>query len=131
MAIGGSIKNISIKGRELAVAADADANRDLGGYTTEVMPNGDGTARKVMTAKPWRVDGLAVSCDDAKDDQKFLQDVADGKDAGADGFYDMTVTLVDGNTFQGRGTIEGDIKMSTKNVTTPITLAGPDKLTKQ
>lgn len=131
MAIGGSIKRISIKGRPFAVAADADANRDLGGYTVEVQSNGDLTARKIMTAKPWMADGLAVVCDHDRNDQQFLQDIADGKDAGDDGFYDMTITHVDDNVFQGRGTITGDIKMSTKNVTAPITLSGPDKLTKQ
>jgi hypothetical protein len=130
-AIGGSIKNFSIKGRSFTVAADADANRDSGGYSTEVQPNGDGTARKVMTAKPWSIDGLTASIDDNRDDMKFLQDVADGKDAGDDGFYDCTVTEVNGATHQGRGTVTGDLKKSTKNSTCPVTLMGPDKLSKQ
>lgn len=130
-AIGGSIRNISIKGRSFTVATDADGSRDTGGYSNEVQSNGDGTARKIMTRKPWMIEGLAVSVDDNRDDQKFLQDVCDGKDAGDDGYYDCTITLVSGITFQGRGTVNGDLKFSTQNATCEIALAGPDSLTKQ
>lgn len=130
-AIGGSIKNISIKGRPFTVAADADANRDTGGYSNEVQSNGDLTVRVVKTAKPWSIDGLTLSIDDNRDDMKFLQDISDGKDAGDDGLYDCTVTEVAGTTHQGRGTITGDLKKSTKNSTCPVTLMGADKLTKQ
>ena len=130
-AIGGSIKNISIKGRSFTVAADADGNRDLGGYTNEVQSNGDKTVRVIKTVKPWMIDGLALSTDDDRDDQKFLQDVCDGKDSGDDGLYDCTFTFVDGNTYQGRGIINGDLKKSTKNATTTISIAGADTLTQQ
>ncbi len=130
-AIGGSIKNYSIKGRSFTVAADADANIDTGGYSTEVQSNGDLTARDIMTAKPWSIDGLNTSIDHNRDDMKFLQDISDGKDASDDGFYDCTITLVNGITFQGRGKVSGDLKLSTKNATCPVTLMGPDRLTKQ
>jgi hypothetical protein len=131
MAIGGSIKNISIKGREFPVAADADGERDLGGYTNEVQSNGDKTVRVIKLVKPWNVGGLAVSTDDNRSDQEFLQGIADGKDAGDDGLYDCTITFVDNNTYQGRGIIVGDLKKSTKNATCELALSGSDTLTKQ
>ena len=131
MAIGGSIKAISIKGRDFPVAADADGERDLGGYTNEVQSNGNGTVRVIKLAKPWNMGGLALSIDDNRGDQEFLQGIADGKDAGDDGLYDCTFTFVDNNTYQGRGTIVGDLKKSTKNATAEVALSGSDTLTKQ
>jgi hypothetical protein len=130
-AIGGSVKNISIKGRPFTIAADADGNRDLGGYSNEVQSNGDKTVRVIKTVKPWMLDGLTVSIDDGRDDQSFLQGICDGNDAGDDGLFDCTFTFVDGNTYQGRGTISGDLKKSTKNATCGISLSGSDTLTKQ
>lgn len=130
-AIGGSARNVSIKGRPFTIAADADVERDLGGMTNEVQSNGDGTVRVIKTRKPWALNGLSVSIDDNRDDQKFLQDCADGKDAGDDGLYDCTVTFVDGNTYQGRGIPVGDMKKSGKNATIDLGLSGSDGLTKQ
>lgn len=130
-AIGGSIKNISVKGRPFTVAADADGERDLGGYTNEVQSNGDKTVRVIKLVKPWNMGGLSVSIDDNRSDQEFLQGISDGKDAGDDGLYDMTFTFVDGNTYQGRGIVVGDLKKSTKNATMEIALSGSDTLTKQ
>ena len=52
MAIGGSIESVSIGGRPFTVASDADATRDLGGYTSETRANGDGTTRDILTRKP-------------------------------------------------------------------------------
>jgi hypothetical protein len=130
-AIGGSIRNISIAGRSFTIASDADGERDLGGMSNEVQSNGDGTVRVIKTRKPWMFGGLSVSIDDARDDHTFLQGVADGKDAGEDGLYDCTFTLVNGVTFQGRGIVADDLKFSTQNATCDITLSGSDALTKQ
>lgn len=131
MAIGGSMKAVSIKGRDFPVAADADGERDLGGYTNEVQSNGNLTVRVIKLAKPWNMGGLALSTDDTRGDHEFLQGIADGKDAGEDGLYDCTFTGVDNITYQGRGTIVGDLKKSTKNATTEVALSGSDTLTKQ
>lgn len=130
-AIGGSIRNISIAGRSFTIAADADGERDIGGFSNEVQANGDGTVRVIKTRKPWMFSGLSVSVDDTRDDHTFLQGVADGKDAGEDGLYDCTFTLVSGATFQGRGIVADDLKFSTQNSTCDITLSGSDALTKQ
>ena len=44
-AVGGPVESVNIDGRYFAVAADADIGRELGGFTNENQPNGDGTAR--------------------------------------------------------------------------------------
>ena len=45
-AVGGSIESVTLNGRPFPVAADAEAQRKLGGWENEVQANGDGfTAR--------------------------------------------------------------------------------------
>lgn len=126
-AVGGSIIAVSLKGRIFPVAADADAARSLGGYTNEVAPNGDGSARIIKTRTPWKVSGLTLECDDERGDQAFLQqDIADAQD-----FVTCTVELAGGDVYQGRGTITEEIEYSTQNATAAVTLMGPQKLERQ
>lgn len=125
-ALGGSIEEVSIKGRGFAVAADADAARDVGGFTTEVASNGNGTARIIMTRKPWKVGGLSISIDDDRGDQEFLQDVIDAK-----AFVPMSVTLASGITYSGSGIIIGDLSSSSQSATCDVELSGAGKLEKQ
>jgi len=126
MAIGGSIESITLAGRTFGVAADADSNRDIGGFSNEVLANGDGTARQIKTRKPWKLDGLALVVDDTRGDLEFLQDIAD---ASAD--VPVTVSYVSGKVYQGTGTISGDLQASSQSATAPVTLSGPGKLTPQ
>jgi hypothetical protein len=123
---GGSIQEVSIKGRIFAVAADADANRDLGGFTNEVAPNGDGSARLLKTRKPWMIDGLALEIDDARADLEFLQGIANSSE-----FVPMTWTQVSGITYSAKGTITGDVKASTATATAPMTFSGPGEARQQ
>jgi hypothetical protein len=123
---GGSIQEVSIKGRIFVVAADADATIDLGGFVNETSPNGDGSARTLKTRKVWKTEGLALEIDDARADLEFLQAIADStKDV------PMTITQVSGITYSGKGTITGDIQKSTASATAPIVLSGANKLRQQ
>lgn len=126
MATGGSIESVSIGGRSFPVAADNDANRDLGGFTNEVMPNGDGTARTIKNRKPWMLDGLELVIDDLRDDQEYLQDVAD-----LDGYETVAVTYASGAVYQGEGTVTGDLKFKNQSATAGVNLTGPQKMTRQ
>lgn len=124
--VGGSIESVSIDGRLFPVAADADVNRKLGGFENDVQSNGNGTARLVKTRVPWKLDGIALEVNDDRADQSFLQDVANAKD-----YRVITITFASGHTFQGRGTISGELQRSSQNATSPITLMGPGELTPQ
>ena len=126
MAVGGSIESIAIDGRNFPVASDAEANRKLGGFETEVQANGDGTARVVKTRVPWSLDGVTVEIDDDRGDQEFLQGIADGN-----GFVPVTITLASGVTYQADGTVTGEIQASSQNATAGISLSGPGTMTKQ
>lgn len=131
MSTGGSLQEVSINGRNFAVAADADATRKLGGFEPTLEPNGNGTVRKILTRVAWAIGGLTLDCDSTRGDQEFLQDVADGKDADADGYYPMTVTDAANTTYQGRGTITEALEFSTMSTTCAVGLGGPGKLTRQ
>ena len=126
MSIGGSIQEISLNGRIFAVAADADSNRKLGGFTNEAQANGNGTARLIKTRETWMLDGLSVDTDDVRGDHEFLQDLADLKD-----FFPVLVTYVSGVSYQGSGQITGDLQRSSQSATAAIALNGPGKLTRQ
>jgi hypothetical protein len=125
-AVGGSIESVNLSGREFAVAADAEAQRKLGGWENEVQANGDGTARLIKTRVPLSIAGLTIEIDDDRGDQEFLQDLADQND-----FWPLGITYASGNTYQGTGQIVGENPASSQSATAAIDLMGPGKLTKQ
>jgi hypothetical protein len=125
-AAGGSIQEISVRGRILAVASDADASVDLGGYEAEQQANGNGTSRKVLKSKNWMIENLTVSIDDNIADLEFLQECADSTDD-----VDITITFVNGVVYGGSGTVVGKVAKSTQGTTAGISLSGPGKLVQQ
>ena len=131
MSTGGSIQEISIRGRNFAVAADADATRKLGGFEATLEANGNATVRKILTRVPWAIGGLTVDVDQDRGDQEFLQDICDGKEADPDGYYPVTVTYASNTTWQGRGTIVEALEYNSMNTTASVALGGPGKLTRQ
>lgn len=131
MSTGGSIQEISIRGRNFAVAADADVTRKLGGFEATLEANGDGTARKIMTRVTWAVTGLTVDVNQIRGDHEFLQDICNGTVADEDGFVAVTVTHADGTTWQGRGTITEALEYNSMNTTAAVGLGGPGTLQRQ
>lgn len=125
-AVGGSIESISIRGRLFPVAADADSNLKLGGFETEIMPNGDGSGRKVKTRVPWVMDGLTVEVDHDRGDLEFLQERAN-----EDGFVAITITYASGVTFQASGSVTDELQFSSQNATASLSLSGPGEATQQ
>lgn len=125
-AVGGSIESVSIDGRTFPVAADAEANQKLGGFEKEQQPNGDGSARAVLTRVTWLLDGLTVQIDPDRADQEFLQEQSDSKKN-----VNIVVTYASGVSYQGRGSVTGEVSVSSQSATAGITLAGPGKLSQQ
>lgn len=126
MATGGSIETVTLAGRSFAVAADADVERELGGFTNEVQANGDGTARLIKLRVPWTLGGLTLAIDDDAGDPEFLQGLSDRND-----FYPIAVTYPSGAVYQGTGAVTDNIPTSSQSTTAAIKLMGPQKLTKQ
>lgn len=125
-AVGGSIESITLDGRSFAVAADAEAQRKLGGFENEVQANGDGTARLIKTRVPLSIDGITVEIDDDRGDQEFLQELANRPD-----FFPGAITYASGTTYQATLQITGEQQASSQNATASISLMGPGILTKQ
>lgn len=125
-AIGGSIDSVSLDGREFAAAADVEVQRKVGGFENEVIANGNGTSRLIKTRVPFSFDGLAIEIDDARNDQGFVQALADGND-----FFPITVTYTSGVTYQGSGQIVGEIQFSNQSSACTISLMGTGVATPQ
>jgi hypothetical protein len=126
MPVGGSIESVNLNGRTFSVATDADVNRKLGGFENEVLANGDGSGRLIKTRVPFSLEGFALSVDDDRGDQEYIQDLADSK-----GFFPINMTLASGAVFQGEGQITGDFAYSSQSATAAVNLMGTGKLTKQ
>ncbi len=125
-AVGGSIESITLDGRNFAVAADAEAQRKLGGFENEVQANGNGTARLIKTRVPLSIDGLTVEVDDDRGDHEFLQELSNRND-----FFPVAISYASGNTYQGTAQIVGETQASSQNATAAVSLMGPGILTKQ
>lgn len=124
--VGGSIESVTLDGREFAVAADAEAQRKLGGWENEVQANGNGSARLIKTRVPLMIDGLTLDIDDSRGDHEFLQELSDRTD-----FFPIAITYASGVTMQGTANITGEMQVSSQASTAAVTLMGPGKLTPQ
>jgi len=124
--IGGSIESVSIDNQLYAVAADADATMSLGGFSNEVQPNGNGTARIIKTRVPWSLTGLSLAIDDDANNQEALQTIADGNI-----YVPVTIRMASGVTYQGSGTITDNIERSTQSATVTVSLSGQGSLSQQ
>lgn len=125
-AVGGSIESVTLAGRNFAVAADAEAQRKLGGFENEVQANGDGTARLIKTRVPLSIDGLMLEIDDDRADQEFLQELSDSDD-----FFPIVISYASGKDYQGTAQIVGETQASSQNATASVNLMGPGVLTQQ
>lgn len=125
-AIGGSIESVTLDGREFAVAADAEAQRKLGGDENELAMNGNGTGRLLKTKVGWSLDGVVIETDDSRGDQEFVQDLVDRND-----FYPVAITYASGITYQGTGQVIGENPASSQSATQAVSLMGPGKMVPQ
>ncbi len=125
-AVGGSIESLTLDGRIFPVAADAEAQRKLGGFENEVSANGDGTARLIKTKVPLSLDGVTVEVDDVRGDQEFIQGLANRND-----FFPIAISYASGITYQGSAQLVGENPASSQSATQAVSLMGPGILTKQ
>lgn len=126
MSIAGPIEAVNIFGREFGVLQDAESNRKLGGRENELLMLGNGSAIIKQTRVGWSTDGLQVEIDDDRDDQEYLQDIADAGTLGTIG-----ITYASGVTYSGRGIVGGELQVSSASQTASLTLIGTGKLAQQ
>jgi hypothetical protein len=125
-AIGGPIVEVNIGGRGFPATADANAQRSLGGYQAEKLPNGDQSARTKLTPFPWYINSVTIECDDDRDDQRYLQQLVN---AGAD--VPITVTFTSNAIYQGVGLPVGALEYVNETTSIQCNLSGGGELTKQ
>lgn len=125
-AVGGSIESITLASRNFAVAADAEAERKIGGFENEVQANGDGTARLIKTCVPLSLSGLTLEIDDFRGDAEYIQSLANLPD-----FFPISITYASGVVYQGRAQIVDENTSSSQSATAEISLSGPGILTRQ
>jgi len=119
MANGGPIESITIKGRRFAVDNESDMELNLGGFTNETKPNGDGSFRTVKARRLAMAKGGALSVDNDRADNEFLQEVADEIEP-----VDCDITLVDGTVYSGAMAIVGEFTYKTMDSVCEIELSG-------
>ena len=105
--------------RIFKVKGGEDYKMDLGGRTKERRTNGDGTGHPVLTTKPWMIEDVQLAVANLTDGIEFLQDVQNEIEDAV-----VTITFVDGRTYKGNGSIEGDLKEGTYEGYAPLTIAG-------
>lgn len=125
-AIGGSIESVILDGRNFPVAADAEAQRKIGGFENEVLSNGDGTARLIKTRVPLAISGLTIEVDDDRGDHEFLQELSDRND-----FFPVAMTYASGITYQGTAQLVEETQASSQSATASVSLMGPGVLSRQ
>ena len=125
-AIGGSIESITLDGREFTVAADAEAQRKLGGFENEWQMNGNGTARLIKTRTAWSLDGVVIEVDDSRNDQEFIKELTD-----RNAEFPIAITYASGLTYQGTGQVIGENAASSQSATQAVSLMGPGILSQQ
>lgn len=126
MPTGGTIESISFAGRDWTCPADNEAQIGIGGFTAEVLMNGNKTSRTILTAMPNKIDGLLVSIDHSDGDLIWWQEKSNAKIDDV-----LTITLVDGSVYQGQAHVVGEVLGSTQSSTAAVSFAGPGELSLQ
>ena len=102
-----------------AVKAGEDITQDLGGYTSELMVNGNLTGHKSMSAKAWELSGVSLEADAGDGSLEFLQDISDSPKLST-----IVWSHINGSVYKGQGTVTGDLKAGTKEGYVQVTIQG-------
>lgn len=107
---GGDARQFIISGREFDPKAENSPTIILPGFIKENMPTGNGSMHTNAKRKLGGVDSAVVSIDALRQDQEFLQALADkGED------FPFSVTLASGVTYSGSGQFEGDLNFASND----------------
>lgn len=121
-AIGGSIVEISLKGRKFTVDGEADVAQALKKFENEVKVNGNGSLRLTKKRVAQMLESIPVAVDDSQGDLEFLSDLNDNGDGESDGLFNVTIQMPSGQRYGGRGQFVGDLKLQTGEATAELTI---------
>jgi hypothetical protein len=153
--ITGSLKSVTIDGREFPVDAACDALFDTGGFANTVEVTGSGESIVNQERIPWSLQNADLVISEDRGDLGFLASVFnaivepfapslafDAPPTGPDReflgeviargkFVAIIVTLVDETSYSGRGTIVGSVSVSTMTAIAKMAFAGDGEMTRQ
>ena len=101
----GPLETVSVDGREFLAVGDASPDRILGGYTNEILINGNQkTHRTLKTPTPWSMADSEFECNDELGDQEYLE-----QKQASEADLDFVYTYASGAVYQGVGQLTGDL----------------------
>ena len=122
----GPLETVSVDGREFQAVGDASPDRILGGYTAEVLINGNQkTHRTLLTPIPWSMADSEFECNDELGDQEYLA----AKQASSDD-KEFVYTYASGAVYQGVGALTGDLAQKGMTETVSFGSGGSGELKK-
>ena len=124
--VGGDIFGVSIAGVNFSVASGSNGTLTLGGYKPTTRRMGDGSTIVTGEAFDWSMNDVDLAIDASSNQLDYLQSVANALE-----LVPITVTLVDGTVYQGKGIPTDDHPYSTAKATATVTIMGAGQLTKQ
>jgi len=104
----GDILQIMIYDREFDPKQGSSVNYRTAGRINETTLNGNGSNHTIQTLKPGGFDSLTISLDATKKDLEYLQAANDLGEPG-----NCSMTLINGITYAGQLTIQGELEANT------------------
>jgi len=109
--------------RSFPLPSDDEPTVDVGGFTNEPQYTSEGAQIIVQNVKGWKIESITAIVDAKSGDIEYLQEVINSGIPAT-----ITYETIDGITYTGSGTIEGDLKSSLKTQKAPLTISGGGKL---
>lgn len=121
-AVGGPIRDITIAGRTFQVDGENEIEMFLGGWTNEIVSNGDGSARLIKTPKTGQANKLPLVIDDSRGDEAFIQEVMNKHELVVVSFTDINE-----NVYVGEMQLVGDAMTNKRTMVKEVDLQGEIK----
>ena len=116
---GGDIRQFKYGGREFDVAPDCSLEITPHGYTNENKPAGNGELVVLQKRTLAAIDGIELVMRNSKGDLEYLQNKQGNGEP-----TPVLIGLVDGTTWSGAMSIEGEVKYKTDSGQASFALRG-------
>ncbi|WP_432631798.1 hypothetical protein [Brachyspira sp.] len=118
-AVGGPIRDVTIEGRTFQVDGENEVEMFLGGWTNEVVANGDGSARLIKSPKAGQANKLPLVIDDSRGDEAFIQEIMNRHE-----FIKISFTDINEHVYAGEMQLVGDAMTNKRTMIKEIDLQG-------
>lgn len=126
MAVGGPIKNVNLAGRSFDVDGENEVEMFSGGWTNEVVANGNGSGRIIKTPKTGEANKIPLILDDDRNDEEYIKELRNSHD-----WFKASFTDINDNTYSADVQIVGDSVTNKKTMVMEVDLKARDVFTQQ